>query len=427
MGTPIYSLPNEIIIAIAAAGQEGHTGARTCELRPTKIIKPEWALSHTSRRFRDVTVGAPALWAVIEIIFDLPGSVEILNLYLQCSQGCKVSATFRTLPSEDSMEGHGLFIKGLGQILLHIERLWKFAIILDSGFARKLLAPLRDVGAPHLQDLEVVSLCDDPVDVELFSSGAPRLSFVRIYGLRLELPAPSWTVALTHLELRMGQAVDDLVAIQCPSLVHLHLDIYWTRARGKGNSRIYIPTLKSLNISILVYGAPFPLPAVIDLFDTPALTELVIGDVHGDQIVHLLNNASTLHPFPALTALSFISSSSYRYESDPPRFAHPPAALFPALSSLTLINECRTSHMVRDILGQPWPQLETLALSPPCGDFTAVVEVLKDALLPDHDHRRPLPKLRLPALLLALEDGLGDQADIEVFEPPPFEGFQWWH
>ncbi|KAJ7839563.1 hypothetical protein B0H14DRAFT_1067545 [Mycena olivaceomarginata] len=424
MGTQIYSLPNEIIIAIAAAGQEGHTGARTCELRPTKIFKPEWALSHTSRRFRDVTVGAPALWAVIEIIFDLPGSVEILDLYLQRSQGCKISATFRTLSSEDSMEGHGLFIKGLGQILLHIERLWKFAIILDSGLAQKLLAPLRNVGAPHLQDLEVVSLCDDAVDVELFSSGAPRLSFVRICGLTFELPAPSWTVALTRLELRRGQPVDDLAAIQCPSLVHLHVDIYWTR--GEGNSRIHIPTLKSLNIKILVYGAPFPLPAVIDLFDTPALTELVIGDVHGHQIVHLLNNPSTVHPFPALTALSFISTRSCRCESDPPRFAHPPAALFPALSSLTLINECRTSHMVRDILGQPWLQLETLALSPPRGDFTAVVEVLKDALLPHHDHRRPLPKLRLSAaLLLALEDGLGDQADVEVFEPPPFEGFQY--
>jgi hypothetical protein len=56
-----------------------------------------------------------------------------------------------------------------------------------------------------------------------------------------------------------------------------------------------------------------------------------------------------------------------------------------------------------------------------------VGKVLKDALLPDHGHRRPLPKLRLSALLLALEDGLGDQADVEVFEPPPFEGFQRWH
>jgi hypothetical protein len=56
-----------------------------------------------------------------------------------------------------------------------------------------------------------------------------------------------------------------------------------------------------------------------------------------------------------------------------------------------------------------------------------VGKVLKDALLPDHGHRRPLPKLRLSAPLLALEGGLGDQADVEVFEPPPFEGFQWWH
>ncbi|KAJ7336299.1 hypothetical protein DFH08DRAFT_286020 [Mycena albidolilacea] len=431
MSAQIYSLPEELFVAIVTTEQEDRR-ARAVGLKLTgTVFKSEWALSHTCRRFRDAIVGAPALWTLIDIRLDLwefPGCVEILKLYLQRSNGCHLSATLRSRTPED----HG-FTKGLSEILLHVERLWKFAIILYTPSAAKVLAPLRDVGAPHLQNLEIVNIDDDLIGVGLFASGAPRLSFLRIDGLKLQLPAPSWTVALTHLELRKSQRVDDnsvLVAItaQCPSLVHLHIDLSWLRAEAS-HSRFYISTLKSLNITTpRMHRELFPLSALIDLFETPALAEFIIEGAHGDEIVDLFSSSSLPHAsFPALTTLSFIHISPCLHDFAESfvdmQMCYPPSAVFPALSSLTLINQCSTSHLVKDILGQPWPQLKTLALCPFPVDsvfgadaFVAVGKVLRDTVRPDHNRRQRLPKLRLSPALLALEDWQDAGADVEVFD-----------
>jgi hypothetical protein len=335
--------------------------------------------------------------------------------------------TLRSIAPED----HG-FTKGLREILPHVERLWKFAIILHTRSAAKVLAPLRDVGAPHLQNLEIANLSyHDRIGVGLFASGVPRLSFLRIDGLKLQLPAPSWTVALTHLELRKSQRADDnsvLVAItaQCPSLVHLHIDLSWLRVEAS-HSRFCISTLKSLNISVPLHGDLFPLSALIDLFETPALAEFIIEGAHGDEIVDLFSSSSLPHAsFPALTTLSFIHISPCTCDVDlslDTQLCYPPSAVFPALSSLTLINQCFTSDLVVNILGQPWPQLKTLALCPPPTEsqpaaavFVAVGKALRDTVRPDHNRRQRLPKLRLSPALLALEDWQDDGADVEVFD-----------
>ncbi|KAJ7839568.1 hypothetical protein B0H14DRAFT_3869700 [Mycena olivaceomarginata] len=430
MSAQIYSLPQELLVAIVTAEQEDRR-ARAVGLEPTRtVFNSEWALSHTSRRFRDAIVGAPALWTLIEIDLDLPvfpGCVEILKLYLQRSNRCHLSVTLRSYSPED----HG-FTKGLSEILPHVERLWKFAIILYTRSVAKVLAPLRDVGAPHLQNLEIVNLngIGDRIGAGLFASGAPRLSFLRIDGLKFQLPAPSWTVALTHLELRESQRADDnsvLVAItaQCPSLVYLHVDLSWLRAEAS-HWPFRISTLKSLNISVPADEYTFPLWAIIDLFETPALAEFIIEGAHGDQIVDLFSSSSLPHvSFPALTTLSFIHISPCTCDVDlslDMQMYYPPSAVFPALSSLTLINQCFTSHFVKDILGQPWPQLQTLALCPPpiesefADASVAVGKALRDTVRPDHNRRQRLPKLRLSPALLALEDWQDAGADVEVFD-----------
>ncbi|KAJ7839544.1 hypothetical protein B0H14DRAFT_3869681 [Mycena olivaceomarginata] len=304
MSAQIYSLPEELLVAIVTAEQEDRR-ARAVGLEPTRtVFNSEWALSHTSRRFRDAIVGAPALWTLIEINLDLwkfPGCVEIPKLI--------------------APEDHG-FTKGLREILPHVERLWKFAIILHTRSAAK-----------------IVNLNDDPIGMRLFASGAPRLSFLRIDGLKLQLPAPSWTVALTHLELRKSQRADDnsvLVAItaQCPSLVHLHIDLSWLRVEAS-HSRFCISTLKSLNISVPfpLHGDLFPLPALIDFFETPALAEFIIEGAHGDEIVDLFNSSSLPHAsFPALTTLSFIHISPCTCDVDlslDTQLCYPPPRSFP--------------------------------------------------------------------------------------------------
>jgi hypothetical protein len=55
----------------------------------------------------------------------------------------------------------------------------------------------------------------------------------------------------------------------------------------------------------------------------------------------------------------------------------------PALSSLTLGNQCFIREFVDDILGpssQPWPQLQTITLCPKEDTFDAVRDALEDAV-----------------------------------------------
>ncbi|KAJ7028702.1 hypothetical protein C8F04DRAFT_1265661 [Mycena alexandri] len=85
----ILTLPNELLITITAAGQED----RAQTLQPA--FKSEWALSHVSRRFRDIIVGTAALWTLIEVDLGLEGSTEILKLYLERSEACSIWATIQ--------------------------------------------------------------------------------------------------------------------------------------------------------------------------------------------------------------------------------------------------------------------------------------------------------------------------------------------
>ncbi|KAJ6588261.1 hypothetical protein B0H19DRAFT_1247951 [Mycena capillaripes] len=377
----IYSLPNELLAAIAAAGQEGRFQA---------AFKPEWTLSHISRRFRDVIVRAPALWTIIQVNLAAEGSVETFKLYVERAGACELWAAI-TSSSHDL--DRILVGERLAQIVPNVNRMWRLSIRVPGEWEHLILAPFRHIAAPVLQHLEVVRPADDGIlarDLfEVFSSGAPRLTFLKMKGLKIQLPTPQWTASLTHLELWGGPGSDGhdlLVAItaQCPLLMHLYLDISWP---SQSSMRFHIPSLKSLHISIYDALDQHYMLSMLDLFDTPALTECNIDSVHGDQVAVLFNSTSLPHAsFPALTSLCFISRNLCACEdvdSFPLTSTSPPLMLFPALSSLTLINLCFMRGLVDDILGpasQPWPSLQTFALYPMQVDVGDVRHALRDAI-----------------------------------------------
>ncbi|KAJ7839570.1 hypothetical protein B0H14DRAFT_3697691 [Mycena olivaceomarginata] len=408
----ISSLPNELLVAIVAAGQDCGTDF------PPRAFKSEWILSQVSQRFRDVILGAPALWTLIQTdSYDLR-AVETLMLYLERSAAHKISITLRS----GSRYPEGPLRGCLTQILPHVERLWTLAITM-SGRAVDALAPFRDVQAPHLQHLKVVITNYRNINesIEIFSAGAPTLSSLRIDGLKLQLPPPpSWMASLTHLEVLERRALDynNLLAAmtaQCPLLVRLHLDILW---EFEETSRFHIPSLKFLQISVPDAENEFFLEAIVDLFDTPALEEFIIYGTHGDQIFTLFNLTSLPHSsFPALTSFSLISKTFCSCEEDIPfsnSISAPPLALFPALSSLTLVNQCFTHNLVKDLLGpssQPWPRLETVTLCPKKDIFDAVWDAVKDAVHSKSQRREPFPRLRFFRTLASLEAWQGNTPD----------------
>ncbi|KAJ6474656.1 hypothetical protein C8R47DRAFT_706832 [Mycena vitilis] len=431
----IFSLPNELLVDIVATGQEHRFEPVDSYRLRSMASKPEWTISHVSRHLRDVVVGAPSLWTLVEASLHTAGFTKILKLYLERSCASPLSLMlhvgYKSRRTSDSIQpNYTLVKKQLSELDTHLTRTWKLRIALWS---RLLLPTLRDIPARNLQHFEIViknrsDVTETELPAEIFSAGPPmKLKFLKISGLKLPLPVPQWTASLTHLELcgslsrlsNVGPISAALIA-QCPSLVHLHLD----KQYALSVARLHVPSLKFLRISAADYEDGLYLLDKMGLFDTPALTEFIVDGAHGDQIFVLFNETGFPHTsFPALTSLSFVHSGSCTCETVvrlANRISSPPLALFPALSSLTLISQCFTPELVDDLLGlasQPWPQLQTVTLCPKGGNVDDVCSALRDAADAKRQRGQTLPKLRLSAELLSLEDWQEKGVDVEKFDP----------
>ncbi|KAJ7819375.1 hypothetical protein B0H14DRAFT_2836610 [Mycena olivaceomarginata] len=409
MSTPnlIHSLPNELLVAIASAGQEDrvadlttpHSGWST---QPTAFCS-EWTLSHLSHRFRDVISGASELWTLTEANFAAEGSVEIFKLYLERSRACKISVTLRVFPESNIIES-GLPM-WTGQIVVaHLNRIWSLRILVRTwpGGA-DMLGLFRDAAAPQLQQLEVIHISDEDQfpnpdgAVGFFSSGAPRLGSLIIDGFTLQAAA-QWRATLTHLDIRRAECT--LSAInQYLSLAHLRLDMVYV---AMGTTPLRLPTLKSLDLWIPEDGEDY-LAGILEHFDLPTLTELTVEGSHGDQIALLFSRTSFLGSnFPALASVSFVFRDSCPCETEPdftPKHTiSSPPAVFPALSHLTLINQCFTHTLIQDILGPAshlWPLLKGVTLCPRKDSLENVCSALEDAVKGKRQRGYPLPKTTL--------------------------------
>ncbi|KAJ6519219.1 hypothetical protein C8R45DRAFT_950602 [Mycena sanguinolenta] len=367
--TAIFCLPNELLVAIAAAGQEERV-AEMLSLRSrwqtqSTTFKSEWTMSQLSRRFRDAIVGAPNLWTLAEAELEHQGSVKVLKLYLERSQVCKISITLRE--SQTSLLEYNLLLERISSIAAHFSHIHMLRIAVTD--CRKEMSSLFRAAAPFLEHLEVINI-DTEVGgpVEMFSYGAPKLKFLKVDYFVLDSSAAAWTASLTHLVLlRCPVSIDtkNLPAIiaQCPQLVHLHLQTVFFRS----GAQVHIPTLEFLHVEITSEEAADYLVVVVNLFDTPTLTELKIEGSHGDQIAALFNS-TLLTSFPALTSLSFLYKGVCGCDCDN-EYSYPPitnsSPLFPTLTSLTLVNQCFIRNLILDILGPdapPRPSLNNVTL-----------------------------------------------------------------
>ncbi|KAJ6486780.1 hypothetical protein C8R45DRAFT_995856 [Mycena sanguinolenta] len=431
MTTTICSFPNELLVAISLAGQEDRVAETSSsgsqwQTRSAGTFKSEWILSRLSQRFRRVIIGAPSLWTLAEADLDDEGSVEVLKLYLERSRACEISITLRQ--SLNSGLEYDLLLKRVeSSIPAHFNRVRRLRIAVRKW--RKALENIFcDAAAPCLDHLELVNLDRRSVATcTIFSSGAPKLNFLRVEKFKLGSSAAPWTASLTHLELLQcpvhTQALPPITT-QCPRLVRLHLDTYLHTDAAP----VHIPTLEFLHISIVTEETAQYLLGVVDLFDMPALTELRIEGSHGDQIGVLFNSTAPRHAsFPALTTVVFVYRGKCRWCDASSGFSYPPIAqspspLFPALASLTLVNECFTPSLIRHLLGsgmQPWPFLSSVAVhlydySEEDEEFRSLQDV-RSAFEDAEDARRqradPLPRVALFRSRSSFRDWDADRSD----------------
>ncbi|KAJ7756933.1 hypothetical protein B0H16DRAFT_1537457 [Mycena metata] len=375
----IFSLPNELLVAICSMGQEGRVPNFQAAFKSERI------LSQVSQHFRRVIVGAPALWSLVEADLGVVGSVELAHLYLERSQKCCLWVSLKD-PAEVDLD---LIADRLSQITLHIHhRIWRLQIAFGPD-----------------------------------SWNTVSRAFL---GL-----SPSQLTSLTHLEFR-GESYSDspdahlfaIVALtaQCTPLVYLYLHLGLVTFPHQ--HRLAIPSLKHLHLSVQEEEGTPHLLDVMDLFDTPALTSLTFHNTHGDQIFELFNATSLPHAsFAAVTTLVFVSNPCTCDEDVDPftqTIPSPPIRLFPALSSLSLINQCFTSLLVDAILGptsQPWRLLQTITLCP-----NRDLEEVHLAL--DPRRGQIFPTLRLSSELASrVQDWEATDATVEVFDPSELLNF----
>ncbi|KAJ7481523.1 hypothetical protein FB451DRAFT_130309 [Mycena latifolia] len=430
----IFSLPNELLVAIAAVGQEGRIPDRA----RGGDFKPEWTLSHVSRRFRDVIIGAPILWSFIEADGTHEGSVETMKLYLARSGGCKIRVNLcdlsRMAVDRDLVAGR------FSNIVPHIHRIWRLGIGATEFSIDSMLAVFRDVAAPVLQDLEIgiSTIYNYPrCSLDMFCrSLPPALTSLKMIGFVPGTPLPQWMASLTHLELRKsdydifdGHRVFVGLPTQCPALIHLVLDMNCWSSHSVMD-RISIPSLKTLRMILDVSADDSHLSDILDVFDTPALTDLIIENTHGDQICVLFNpNTLPNSTFSCLTSLSFVGKGC-RCQVDPhlfepPPIRSPPLRLFPALSSLTLINQCFTANIIEQILGsasQPWPLLGSITLCPKKDALDNVYDALLDVIRSRHHDAQTIPKFRLSPVLFEKSNWDEHGVDVELSDPTEIVG-----
>jgi hypothetical protein len=408
--TTITSLPNELLEGIAAA-----------------VPETERTLSHICRRLRIVMLGTPALWTHAAVDLHVKGSVEIFELYVARSQECTISATLQLRSELKDESTRDLVAERLRQIVRHIDRIGRLRVV---GGGQLIVDSFCDLAAPNLRRLEVVKLGHSSWGgAKLFLGGAPKLTFLELHDLRLELPIPQWAASLTHLELRHdreeldgnSETLDEIL-VQCPLLMYLHLDI----GAMKVQRQFHIPSLKSLFLVVSGHDDAYDWLATIDSFDTPSLTEFGIDGLHGDHIFELCNCRSFPRAsFAALTSFCFVNRCACHCETSIPfpdidTTSHPPFGLFPALSSLTLVNECFAPNLLRGLVvpsSDTWHVLGTVALTAGTTAAEGVRGAVLDAVRSHQQHGLPLPRFRLAPALSSLEDWEGHGIEVEKFEP----------
>jgi hypothetical protein len=141
------------------------------------------------------------------------------------------------------------------------------------------------------------------------------------------------------------------------------------------------------------------------------LTELIVYGSHGADIALLLSLKTLPHSsFPSLTSLTFLTDSCPCETWDTNRPSYPiscPPGVFPALSHLTLVNQCYTEQLIQEMLGrasQPWPLLKVITLGMKNDSLWSVRDAVEDAVISKRQRGEPLPRIRLLRAPASLED-----------------------
>ena len=283
------ALPTEVLLIIFHSGP-----SEVFEYRSYVI-----SISQVSHHWRNITLATPSLWSFFRIIPSPPPSqLKMMETFIDrsCSHPLSividVDCFFR---SDDIMDD---LYPQLNLVVPLISR-WRSLFIHGSSYEdiSDVCGLFGELCAPLLETFEVVNNLEEGrenyVDdhLQVFTAGAPRLSYVRIQEVSLGLPPLTSLVSLRlHFPpkpLARNQFVRLLTASHQLRNLHISgdvLDIHFLSS----SPAIAIPSLRSL---VVVPTVDTDLSSLLIFLECPALEHLTVGSITTHDILPVLENS----------------------------------------------------------------------------------------------------------------------------------------
>ena len=343
--TPLYSLPDEIIIAII------HIGRRTSRDFPMLV-------SHISHRMRELAIGSPTLWTQIAI----RSCLDQVKTYLSRSRRCLLTISARG--SRHSAEQ-------LRQALLHIDR-WRSLSVCPGFRNNEVLARFCTLSAPRLESLNLGPMDEhSEIPSQLFVS-APMLSKMCLsssMGFSLD-PIMFLPTTITSLDLVNGSFSNFdgfyRFVLTMPNLMNLKLlglEVY--SSSTSTHTTTSLPSLVTFAIS----GRVDYLRDVCELLAMPSLRHLEVfvplNELHSFATWLSAVTRVCGSPYPAIRWLEFDFGDVYEYDGEiavevMKKLIHG----FPNVThvSIHFVNQCTVAPLMCLCDDTAWPHLDTLTI-----------------------------------------------------------------
>jgi hypothetical protein len=339
----------------------------------------EITASRTCSYFRVVALATPQLWTTIHIhgAARLECIVEMLSRSGDCRLDIRID-----LGVLDRQMNAEILDPIIDNILLHSRR-WR-SLCIGYSYERQdrpVVMRLCAVPAPNLQQLSITvndvaeadgSLVNRTVDLpHIFKEGAPKLGFIRLRGLAIQLFRPPLDNVVTlHLDqiksVPIQYATLHSILTCSPHLAHLSMygDILALEGWPDQQKAISLPALRSLRVHS-ISGEAYA--GIMQIINAPKLESLTLKSLQ-DHDLDPLWSITDKARFDTLKLLSLI-------ECDP---SSPTCqilfGMFRQITTFSTMHAARKSNIinilaegtVKDLNGLqyvPWPRLKTLHLS----------------------------------------------------------------
>ena len=347
--TLLYSLPDEIIVAII------HIGHRTCHDFPTLV-------SHISHHMRELAIGSPTLWTRINI----DSCLDQVKTYLSRSRQCLLTISMGGVKGTSYA-----YVEQLHHVLLHIDH-WRSFTVWHGFENDEVLAHFSAVSAPRLESLDLGPMeIDTEIAPQLFVS-APMLSKVRLssnVGFSLDsimfLPATITSLELLCCSFSNCDHFYRFI-LTMPNLTNLKLR--WLKIYSPFTSThttISLPSLVNLQIS----GYFEYLQNICELIAMPSLHHLKVfiplAELHSFATwLNVITNVRG-NPYPAIRCLEFDFGRNVDYDQDMAvevmkKLIHG----FPDVTHVLIqfVNKCNIALLMYLRDDTAWPHLDTLTI-----------------------------------------------------------------